>query len=81
MIASFKNQATEDIFNDENTKQARKACPVSLWRIANRKLDQLDSVSSLDNLKIPPGNQLEALTGTRKGQWSIRYQQPISYLF
>jgi len=35
-------------------------------------LDQLDSVSSLQELRIPPGNQLEALKGERKGQYSIR---------
>lgn len=37
-----------------------------------RKLDQLDSVSSLGELGIPPGNRLEALSGGRKGQYSIR---------
>jgi toxin HigB-1 len=37
-----------------------------------RKLDQLDSVGLLQDLKIPPGNHLEALTGNRKGQHSIR---------
>jgi len=39
MIVSFKNQATEDIFNGKNTKIARKLCPQSLWRVATRKLD------------------------------------------
>jgi proteic killer suppression protein len=37
MILSFKNQATEDIFNGKNNKQARKICPLSLWKIATRK--------------------------------------------
>lgn len=72
MIVSFKNKATEDIFNGRVSKDARKACPQAIWRIAGRKLDQLDSVESLDELKVPPGNRLEALVGDRKGQHSIR---------
>jgi toxin HigB-1 len=42
MIESFKNQASEDIFNGANSKAARKACPQTLWQVAARKLDQLD---------------------------------------
>ena len=72
MIVSFKNQATEDLFNGENTKDARKICPQSLWRIASRKLDQLDSVQTLQELQVPPGNRLESLSGDRKGEYSIR---------
>jgi toxin HigB-1 len=72
MIVSFKNEGTEDIFNGKSTRAARKTCPVSLWKIATRKLDQLDSVSALNELRIPPGNQLEVLVGDRKGQHSIR---------
>ncbi|EDN67749.1 Plasmid maintenance system killer protein [Beggiatoa sp. PS] len=72
MIISFKNQATEDIFNGENTKDARKICPQSLWRVASRKLDQLDSVQTLEELQVPPGNRLESLSGDRKGEYSIR---------
>ena len=66
MIRSFKNTATEDIFNGKNSRAARKTCPRSLWRVAARKLDQLDSVESLDELRVPPGNRLEALAGDRK---------------
>jgi len=44
MIVSFKDKATEDIFNGVNSKAARKACPQTLWRIASRKLEQIDSV-------------------------------------
>ena len=72
MIQSFKDIGIEDIFNGKNSKDARKICPTSLWKIATRKLDQLDSVTSLQELRIPPGNQFEALSGNRKGQHSIR---------
>jgi len=72
MIRSFKSAGTEDAFNGRNTSQARRTCPQSLWRVAGRKLDQLDSVSLLEELRIPPGNQLEALRGERKGRYSIR---------
>ena len=72
MIQSFKDIGTEDIFNGKNSKDARKICPTSLWKVAARKLDQLDSVKALPELRIPPGNQFEALSGNRKGQHSIR---------
>lgn len=75
MIVTFKNQATEDIYNSVASKLARKACPQSIWRIAVRKLDQLDSVLALEELKIPPGNRLEALSGDRKGEFSIRINE------
>jgi proteic killer suppression protein len=81
VIQSFKNAGTEDIFNGENTKEARKNCPNSLWSIATRKLDQLDSVTALSELKIPPGNKLEALSGNRKGQHSIRINDQYRICF
>ena len=81
MIQSFRDAGTEDIFNGENTKEARKACPESLWKIAARKLDQIDSVSVLRELKIPPGNMLEALSGDRKGQHSIRINDQYRICF
>ena len=81
MIQSFKNAGTEDIFNGENTKEARKICPNSLWKIAARKLDQIDSVITLAELRIPPGNKLEALSGDRKGQQSIRINDQYRICF
>ncbi|WP_422136417.1 type II toxin-antitoxin system RelE/ParE family toxin [Endozoicomonas sp. ALD040] len=81
MIASFKDKATADIFNGKASRQARKVCPQSLWRIAARKLDQLDSVLILDELKVPPGNCLEALTRDRKGQHSIRINDQYRICF
>jgi toxin HigB-1 len=63
MIQSFKTAGTEDIFNGRRTKAARSTCPQALWKIAARKLDQLDSVTVLQELHMPPGNRLEALQG------------------
>lgn len=81
MILTFKNQATQDIFNGEVTKRALKICPRNIWKIASRKLDQLDSASLLDELRVPPGNQLEALQRDRKGQYSIRINDQYRICF
>ena len=81
MIDNFKDRATEDFFHGIASKVARKACPENLWKIAARKLDQLDSVSSMDELRVPPGNRLEALSGNRKGQLSIRINDQFRICF
>jgi proteic killer suppression protein len=81
VIVSFKDRATEDIFNGVNSKAARKACPQTLWRIASRKLDQLDSVQLLEELKVPPGNRLEKLSGSRKTEHSIRLNDQYRICF
>jgi proteic killer suppression protein len=81
MIVSFKDQASEDIFNGKGTKAARKACPQAIWSVASRKLDQLDSVIALEELKVPPGNRLEPLSGNRKGQHSIRINEQYRICF
>ena len=72
MIQSFKEAGLQDIFEGLKTKEARSTCPEALWKIAARKLDLLDSADSLIDLRIPPGNRLEQLSGNRKGQYSIR---------
>ncbi len=81
MIVTFQDKGTEDIYNGENTKEARRTCPESLWKVAGRKLDQLDSVTTLSELNIPPGNRLEALTGARKEQHSIRINDQYRICF
>jgi len=81
MILSFKNDGTEDIFNGKNTQRARKTCPVKIWKIARRKLDQLDSSIFLRELRSPPGNKLESLAGERKGQYSIRINEQYRICF
>ena len=81
MIESFKNSGTEDIFNGVNSKNARKLCPETIWRVAVRKLDQIDSVTTVDELSVPPGNRLEMLSGERDGQYSIRINDQYRICF
>ncbi len=81
MIVSFKDKATEDVFNGQSSQIPRKTCPQAIWKVAARKLDQLDSVESLEELKVPPGNRLESLSGNRKGQRSIRINDQFRICF
>jgi len=81
MIKTFKDKGAEDIFNGKNSKDARNICPQILWKTVSRKLDQLDSASRLDDLKIPPGNMLEALKGSRQGEYSIRINNQFRICF
>ena len=81
MIRSFKDQGTDDIFDGRNSKPARKTCPHSLWKIARRKLDQLDSIENIEELSVPPGNRPEALSGKRRGQFSIRINEQYRICF
>lgn len=81
MIRSFHDSGTEDIFNGVNSKAARKACPESIWKVARRKLAVLNAVVTRQSLRLPPGNQLEALKGDRKGQHSIRINDQYRICF
>ncbi len=81
MISGFRDRATEDIFHGRATRAARKALPVNLWKVAGRKLDQLDSAGRMEDLKVPPGNRLESLVGSREGQYSIRINEQYRICF
>ncbi len=67
MIRSFRDPRTEALFNDQDVPRFR-----AIERGARRKLLYLHQAQRLDELKVPPGNRLEALKGDRKGQYSIR---------
>ena len=67
MIKSFGNKQTEKLWNGERVK-----FPSEILRRAMDKLYIIDSATALDDLRIPPANHLEALTGDRNGQHSIR---------
>lgn len=81
MIGSFATLATEDLFNGVDSRRARKACPSTLWDVVARKLTQLNRVRYLRELAVPPGNRLEALKGTRRGQHSIRINDQYRICF
>ena len=81
MIKSFRNAGTEDIFYGRSTRAARRACPSSLWPVAARKLDQLDSADELRDLRHPPGNRLERLRGDRAGQYGLRVNSQFRVCF
>ena len=81
MIRSFKNPGTDDIFYGRDTRNARRTCPKELWKVAGRKLEQLDSAIRIDDLKAPPGNRLEALSGNRSGQYSVRINNQYRICF
>lgn len=67
MIKSFRCQDTEQLASGYRVRRF-----VAFERIAQRKLAQLNAATTLDFLRVPPGNRLEALKGNRKGQYSIR---------
>jgi proteic killer suppression protein len=71
MIESFKCKETQKIFSGLFSKKL----PQNIQRLADRKLTMLHNAKTLDDLKIPPANRLEALSGTRSGQYSIRINQ------
>jgi proteic killer suppression protein len=81
VIGWFKDRGTEDIFYGRNTREARRSCPQTVWLVAARKLDQLDSAQALEDMRIPPGNRLERLSGNRAGQWSIRINDQYRLCF
>ncbi|HYN22454.1 MAG TPA: type II toxin-antitoxin system RelE/ParE family toxin [Thermoanaerobaculia bacterium] len=80
MIRSFADKGTEDIFDGVKSREGRSACPSSLWRVALRKLDQINRVRALGDLTIPP-NRLERLIGDRAGQYSIRINDQYRVCF
>ena len=76
MIRSFADKKTEALFRDERVKEFQ-----SIARAAKRKLEMLDAASRLDDLKMPPGNRLEALSGDLSGFHSIRINDQWRLIF
>lgn len=67
MIQSFRCKDTQALYEGRSSRRFK-----AFATVAERKLAQLDAAQTLDFLKAPPGNHLEALKGDRKGQHSIR---------
>jgi toxin HigB-1 len=68
MIKTFANKETEKLFRREFSHKL----PQNIQLVARMKLEILDAAEVLQDLRIPPGNRLERLTGNREGQYSIR---------
>ena len=68
VIRSFADRETEKVFSREGSPRF----PGDVQRRMQRKLEILDAAERLHDLSVPPGNQLEKLSGDRQGQWSIR---------
>ena len=77
MIKSFKNLETMRIYEQHYVKRI----PVDVSRIALRKLIMMDNAENINDLRIPPGNRLEKLSGDREGQYSIRINDKYRICF
>ena len=77
MIQSFRDKVTQDVFN----RLYVKGLSPELQRTVYRKLLLLDAAEKLDDLRVPPGNRLEKLSGDRRGQYSIRVNDQFRICF
>ena len=80
MIESFGNRLAEDLYFDRQSRATRVFMP-ELRRIARRKLLYLHDAAALKDLRVPPGNRLEALKGAYKGRHSIRINEQFRIVF
>ena len=80
MIRTLADETTRDIWNGVNSKAARRI-PRELWTNGRRKLDQTDAVTTLAQLKVPPGNRLHALGGNMRGLHAVRVNDQYRIVF
>ncbi len=80
MILSFRDRGTEDIFNGDDSKAARRSLPSNLHERARRTLDPLNAAVSLQSLSLP-GLRLEKLKGDRAGEHSVRINERYRVCF
>jgi proteic killer suppression protein len=80
MIQGFRSEAAADVFNGLSTKEARRI-PQTIWTVAQRKMDMVNAAHDLNDLRVPPGNRLEALKGDWRGYYSIRVNDQFRVVF
>ena len=81
MIQGFKDKASEDIYNGDNSKRARQALPRNLWDRARELLDQLEAATRIGDMRLPPSNRLEKLSGDKAERWSVRINKQYRICF
>ena len=77
MITTFKDKETEKIYHQIFSKKL----PIDIQHVALRKLIMLNNAKTLEDLRIPPSNHLEKLSGDRAGQYSIRINKQFRLCF
>ena len=77
MIVSFRNIATQRIYDQHYVK----SIPNDVAKVALRKLIMINNAATINDLRVPPGNRLEKLTGDRFGQYSIRINDKYRICF
>lgn len=80
MIRNFKGKTAQDIYDGANSRHIRKI-PVELHEKIARIFDQLNTVTRIDSLRVPPSNRLEKLSGNLKGYWSLRINKQWRIIF
>ena len=80
-MSDLRNTGTEDIYNGDDTKAARRILPVRLHNVARRKMTIIRRATDIDQLRDPPSNHLEALSGDRAGEFSVRINRQYRVCF
>ena len=80
MIRNIADRMTQDVYDGNSTRHARKR-PAELHSKARRRLDQINAVTRIETLGLPPGNRLEKLRGDLAGHWSVRINNQWRIVF
>ena len=80
MIRNFKSKLAEDVFDGVSSRYARKL-PTPLHDKARRLLDQLNAITRVETLKIPPSNKLSKLTGNLSDHWRVKIDKQWAIIF
>ena len=80
MIASFGDRASEDLFHGRSTRRVHRF-PVDIVQIALRKLDMINGVDDVSDLRVPPGNRLKKLKGEFRDFYSLRINAQWRIIF
>ncbi len=80
MIRNFKSKLAQDVYDGTKSRYARKL-PVSMHTKAGRLLDQLNAITKVETLRVPPSNKLRKLTGDLSGYWRIKIDKQWAIIF